>query len=125
MNSLTTSAFDLPDRLAAKADPALIGGDEEHFAAIAESLAQSIAELSGRLDAERKAPGGIGQQALDRDMEIHRLAARLRTLRRFGLDLCLGRIVGAGNAPVAKAQPRWNSALLDGGWGPPVAFGTR
>jgi len=32
---------------------------------------------------------------MDRDMEIHRLTARLRTLRRFGLDLCLGRIVGA------------------------------
>ena len=30
-------------------------------------------------------------------MEIHRLTARLRTLRRFGLDLCLGRIVGADN----------------------------
>jgi DNA helicase IV len=34
-------------------------------------------------------------------MQIHRLTARLRTLRRFGLDLCLGRIVGADNpAPV-------------------------
>jgi hypothetical protein len=95
MNPLTTSAFDLPDRLAAKADPALIAGDERHFAAIAESLEQSIADLSGRLDAERKAPGGIGQEAMDRDMEVHRLTARLRTLRRFGLDLCLGRIVGA------------------------------
>ena len=95
MNALTTSAFDLPDRLAAKADPALIAGDEQHFAAIAESLEQSIADLSGRLEAERKAPGGIGQEAMDRDMEIHRLTARLRTLRRFGLDLCLGRIVGA------------------------------
>ena len=63
MSSLTTSAFDLPDRLAAKADPALIAGDEQHFAAIAESLGQSIADLSGRLDAERKAPGGIGQAA--------------------------------------------------------------
>jgi AAA domain len=97
VNSLTTSAFDLPDRLAAKADPALIAGDEQHFAAIAKSLEQSIADLSGRLDAERRAPGGIGQKALDRDMEIHRLTARLRTLRRFGLDLCLGRIVGADN----------------------------
>jgi hypothetical protein len=97
VNSLTTSAFDLPDRLAAKADPALIAGDEKHFAAIAESLEQSIADLSGRLDAERKAPGGIGQKALDRDMEIHRLTGRLRALRRFGLDLCLGRIVGADN----------------------------
>ena len=61
MNPLTTSAFDLPDHLAAKADPALIAGDEQHFAAIAESLEQSIADLSDRLDAERKAPGGIGQ----------------------------------------------------------------
>src|SRR5213080_3281234 len=98
MNSLTTSAFDLPDRLAAKADPALIAGDEQHFAAIAESLEQSIADLSDRLDAERRAPGGIGQPAMDRDMEIHRLAARLRVLRRFGLDLCLGRMVSADSA---------------------------
>ena len=95
MSPLTTSAFDLPGRLSAKADPALIGGDEEHFAAISASLEQSIAELSGRLDAELLAPGGIGQKAMDRDMEIHRLTARLRVLRRFGLDLCLGRIVGA------------------------------
>ncbi len=97
MNPLTASAFDLPDRLAAKADPALIAGDEQHFAAIAASLEQSIAELSGRLEAERQAPGGIGQQALDRDLEIHRLDNRLRLLRRFGLDLCLGRIVRADN----------------------------
>jgi DNA helicase IV len=91
------SAFDLPDRLMAKADPALIAADEKHFAAIAESLEQSVADLSERLDAERKAPGGIGQEAMDRDLEIHRLAARLRMLRRFGLDLCLGRIVPADN----------------------------
>jgi hypothetical protein len=95
VNPVTTSAFDLPGRLAAKADPVLIAGDEQHFAAIAETLGQSIAGLSDRLDAVRKAPGGIGQMALDRDMEIHRLSARLRALRRFGLDLCLGRIVGA------------------------------
>jgi hypothetical protein len=95
VNPLTTSAFDLPDHLSAKADPALIVGDEQHFAAIAESLEQSIAELSGRLDAELRAPGGIGQKALDRDLEIHRLTARLRVLRRFGLDLCLGRMVSA------------------------------
>ena len=95
MNPLTTSAFDLPDHLTAKADAALIAGDEQHFAAIAASLEQSIADLSDRLDAERKARGGIGQEAMDRDMEIHRLTARLRVLRRFGLDLCLGRIVSA------------------------------
>src|SRR4051795_6978668 len=101
VNPLTISAFDLPDRLAPKADPTLIGGDEQHFAALAESLEQSIADLSERLDAERRAPGGTGQEALDRDMQIHRLTARLRTLRRFGLDLCLGRIVRAdGSEPV-------------------------
>lgn len=95
MNSLTTSAFDLPDHLSPKADPTLIAGDEQHFAAIAESLEQSIAELSDRLDAERKAPGGKGRAALDRDLEIHRLSTRLRALRRFGLDLCLGHMVSA------------------------------
>ncbi|MEW2086700.1 RNA polymerase recycling motor ATPase HelR [Streptomyces sp. NPDC005283] len=98
MNPLTTSAFDLPDHLSLKADPMLIAGDEQHFAAIAESLEQSIAELSDRLDAELKAPGGVGRQAMDRDMEIHRLTARLRALRRVGLDLCLGHMVGADNA---------------------------
>jgi hypothetical protein len=69
VNHLTTSAFDLPDRLSAKADPALIAADERHFAAIGESLEQSIAEL----------------------------ADRLRALRRFGLDLCLGHMVSSDN----------------------------
>ncbi|GAA2756329.1 RNA polymerase recycling motor ATPase HelR [Actinopolymorpha rutila] len=95
MNPLTTGVFDLPGHLVHKADPKLIIGDEQHFAAIEECLRQSIAELSDRLAIARKAPGGQGQQALDRDLEIHRLTARLRTLRRFGLDLCLGHIVGA------------------------------
>src|SRR5438270_12861585 len=98
VNPLTTSAFDLPLHLTAKADPKLIAGDERHFAAIAASLEESIAELSDRLDAARKAPGGIGQRALDRDLEIHRLTARLRALRRFGLDLCLGSMVGVDDA---------------------------
>jgi hypothetical protein len=92
---LTTSAFNLPHHLTPKADPALIAGDEQHFAAIAESLEQSIADLSDRLDAARKAPGRLGQEALERDVEIRRLTARLRALRRYGLDLCLGRLVSA------------------------------
>ena len=107
MNAVTTSAFDLPDRLAPKADPALIARDEEHFAAIAESLEQTIADLSDRLETARKGPGGVeeqafdwepggaGQQALDRDQEVHRLTTRLRLMRRFGLDLCLGNVVSA------------------------------
>ena len=93
MDPLTTSAFDLSDHLAPKADPALIAADEQHFAAVAMSLEHSIADLSDRLDAARRAPGGTGQEALDRDQEVHRLTARLRALRRFGLDLCLGHMV--------------------------------
>ena len=98
--TLSTSAFDLPDRLAAKRDAALISADEEHFAAIAESLEKSIADLALRLDIERKAPGGEGEAALTRDLEIHRLTGQLRLLRRFGLDLCLGRMVGDDREPV-------------------------
>ncbi|MCF6742830.1 AAA family ATPase [Blastococcus sp. KM273128] len=99
--TVSTRAFDLPDHLAAKADPALVAADERHFTLIADSLARSIAELAERLAAERAAPGGAGQAALDRDLEVHRLATRLRTLRRFGLDLCLGRVVPAdGGEPV-------------------------
>ncbi|MGW3290168.1 RNA polymerase recycling motor ATPase HelR [Streptomyces sp. NPDC001002] len=101
MNPLTTSAFDLPDRLSAKADPALISGDEQHFAAIAACLEESIAELTERLDTARRAPGGLGREAMDRDTEVHQVTARLRTLRRFGLDLCLGHMVLAdGSEPV-------------------------
>ncbi|MFG3306900.1 RNA polymerase recycling motor ATPase HelR [Streptomyces wuyuanensis] len=97
MNPLATSAFDLPERLAAKADPTLVSDDERHFAVIAESLGQAVAELSDRLAAERRAPGGVGRAAMDRDVEIHRLTGRLRALRRFGLDLCLGRMVVDGD----------------------------
>ncbi|MDA8320659.1 MAG: RNA polymerase recycling motor ATPase HelR [Actinomycetota bacterium] len=101
MHSQAASVFDLPDRLAAKADPALIAADERHFAAIAAGLDQAVTDLAARLDAVRRAPGGIGQQALERDLEVHRLSARLRTLRRYGVDLCLGRMVGAdGSDPV-------------------------
>jgi hypothetical protein len=132
VNPLSTSVFDLPDRLAAKADPALIAADEKHFAAIAESLEHSISELSDRLEATRRAPGGTGQAAMDRDMEVHRLTARLRTLRRFGLDLCLGRIVGADGAePVyigrlGLTDKEGRRLLVD--WRSPVAepfFGAR
>ncbi len=90
------SAFDLPAHLAAKAVPALIADDERHFADIARTLAQSIADLTEQVRAARRENGGGGQEAMDRDLEVHRLSARLRTLHRFGLDLCLGRMVPAG-----------------------------
>ncbi|MBY8883534.1 AAA family ATPase [Streptomyces sp. PTM05] len=96
MSPSATSAFDLPGRLSAKADPALVADDEKHFAAVAECLEHTVADLSGRLDTQLKAPGGVGRAAMDRDTEVHRLTARLRALRRFGLDLCLGRVVPDG-----------------------------
>jgi DNA helicase IV len=98
VTQVMSSAFDLPDHLAAKGAKGLIARDEEHFAAIAESLERSTADLTSRLDTERRSPGATGQEALERDLEIHRLTGRLRTLRRHGLDLCLGRIVGENDA---------------------------
>ncbi len=96
-----TTAFHLPDRLAAKSDPVLIGGDEQHFAAIADTLSRSIEGLEARLDELRRRPGGHGQAGVERDIEIHRVSARLRVLRRFGVDACLGRMVPAdGSEPV-------------------------
>jgi hypothetical protein len=88
------TAFSLPDHLSAKADPALVADDERHFAAIAASLRATTDELTERLDDQRRRGGRDGQAAMDRDLEVHRLTSRLRTLRRFTLDLCLGRIVG-------------------------------
>lgn len=93
MTSLTSSAFDLPDRLVTKADPTLIEDDERHFAAVSESIADTVADLSRRIDTARRSTDRTGQEAMDRDLEVHRLNARLRTLRRFSLDLCLGRMV--------------------------------
>ncbi|WP_242609575.1 RNA polymerase recycling motor ATPase HelR [Agromyces ramosus] len=95
-----TSVFDLPDRLASKADPKLVAGDEQHFAAIAQCLEQTVGDVTARLDAVRRAPARMGQEAVERDLETRRLSARLRTLRRFGLDLCLGRMVDDDGEPV-------------------------
>jgi len=91
--------FDLPEHLAAKADPALVADDREHFARIAESLTRQVTSLQDALDELRRAPAGKGTRALDRDLEIHHVTARLRTLRRYGLDLCLGRMVSADGSP--------------------------
>ncbi|MEO9324851.1 hypothetical protein ABFT23_15260 [Nocardioides sp. C4-1] len=91
-----TTPFDLPPRLAAKADPTLIAADVRHFALLATTLTTSVAELEARLDVVRRQPGGVGEEALTRDLEVHRLTSRLRALSRYGLDLCLGRMVPAG-----------------------------
>ncbi|MBU2698401.1 RNA polymerase recycling motor ATPase HelR [Pimelobacter sp. 30-1] len=95
MTPRTASPFALPDRLSAKTDPSLITHDEAHLGAIAASIEHTVADLTARLDEARRAPGGSGTEALERDQEVHRLSNRLRALRRFGWDLCLGRMVAA------------------------------
>lgn len=125
VNVATGTVFDLSDRWARKAGPTQIADDERHFAAIAATLNRSIAELSDRLAAARQERGGSGQVAMERDQEIHRLTARRRTLRRYGLDLCLGRMVstdGAEPAYVGRLGLRdaaGRSLLID--WRSPAA----
>src|ERR1700761_6256188 len=124
MTFMNSAVFNLPPQLAFKSDRALIGDDIGHFAAIAAALGQTIADVSSRLDRERMAPGGIGQQAMDRDLEVHRLAARLRLLRRYSLDLCLGRMVTAKGGAIFVGRLGLTDAggrrlLVD--WRPPAA----
>ena len=92
------SAFDLPARLAAKNTPALIEADERHFAEIARSLERTTAEISTRLDGLRLVRGDSGREVVERDDEIRRLSSRLRAIGRYGIDLCLGRMVPAGSS---------------------------
>ena len=95
-----TPAFALPAARAAKADPSLVADDEAHLAAVAHALQTQVDDLAARLAAARRAPARGGTQAVERDQEVHRLTARLRLLRRFGLDLCLGRTVDTAGARV-------------------------
>ncbi len=112
-----TAPFALPDTLAAKNDPALIDQDRAHFAAVATSLEHAIAELEASLAETRKGTARYGTAALERDQEVHRLTARLRALRRFDLDLCLGRIVhedGQGRVAEPTYVGRFGLADPDG-----------
>ncbi len=101
-----TSVFALPDRLAAKSDPSFVAADEQHFRRIEESLAASIAEISAQLDAARLAPAGEFGAAVERDVEVRTLSARLRTLGRYGLDLCLGRMLPSEGAGQETSRAR-------------------
>ena len=118
--------FDLPDRLAAKRDPGLIAADEEHFTRIAATLERTIADLEERRDAARLLDDGDreGQERSDRDQEIHRLTARLGMLRRFGVDLALGRMVADDGSVryvgrLGLADERGEPLLVD--WRAPAA----
>jgi hypothetical protein len=90
---LATSAFNLPEHLSPKAAPSLIAHDEQHFTAIAASLEKTIADLESQLEAIRKSNSRFGQEAVEKDVETRRLTGRLKALKAYGLDLCLGRMV--------------------------------
>ncbi len=118
------TAFVLPARRAAKSAPALIAADERHFRAIRTALASERADTASRLAEVRGRPGRSGEAALERDLEVHRLSARLRLLDRFGIDACLGRMVPDGDAPVyigrfGLSGPDGERLLVD--WRAPAA----
>lgn len=108
-----------------KTDLVLISDDERHFAEIARALRRSVDDLTARRGAALRAPVRTGQAALDRDQDVHRLTARLRMLERFGLDLCLGRIVAAGSdatvyvGRIGLSDPEGRRLLVD--WRSPAA----
>ena len=101
-----TAPFALPDALRTKNRPDLIDGDRVHFRAIAASLRAAIDELEVSLAETRRRVARHGTAAVERDQEVHRLSARLRALRRYDLDLCLGRIVHADSG-----EPTWIGRL--------------
>lgn len=108
-----TSIFALPEHRLTKADPALIAADETQFATIARCLDRRIADLSARLDTRRRDPAGTGAQTIERDADIRRLAAELATLRRFGLDVCIGHYATAGACGGAERTYVGRIGLID------------
>lgn len=92
---MPATVFDLPARLSAKTTADLIAADDHHFARIASQLDREVATLEARLAELRRSSGGGGEAALERDTAIHRLSSELNLLRRFDLDVCLGRMVFA------------------------------
>lgn len=110
---MTSPVFDLPDRLAPKADPALIAADEHRFAEIAAAVTSQLSQLERRLAAAQLRAGDNNQEVLERDLEVHELSSRIRMLRRFGLDVCLGRMVAEGE-PEPVYIGRVSLAAADG-----------
>ncbi|MCW5951764.1 MAG: AAA family ATPase [Propionibacteriaceae bacterium] len=99
--------FEVPEH---KTDPALIGGDAAHFAAVAACLRNKAAEAVGRREELLAMPTRRGRGAMERDEEIHRLGGLLRVLRRSRLDVCLGRMVPSdGGEPIYVGR----TGLLD------------
>ncbi len=119
-----TAVFALPQHLAAKSAAALIDTDQRHLALVAATIGEQKAALTEQLTLLRRAPGGRGRGAMDRDLEIHRLSGRLGVLQRFDLDVCLGRIVTQDSTTlyigrIGVSDPAGNPLLID--WRTPAA----
>lgn len=122
---MTTDVFALPPNLSAKADPLLIGRDQQQLTKIAAQLENQVRLVKAELTQQRLSPGGAGRAALDRDQNIHRLSARLRVLERYGLDVCLGRFVRDDDSEpvyvgrIGVTDDRGDPLLID--WRTPAA----
>ncbi|ALX67191.1 RNA polymerase recycling motor ATPase HelR [Microbacterium sp. XT11] len=92
--------FDLPLTLDRKAAPSLIDADRAHLRRIADELQDQRVQTAERLTRARTQRADEGGAAVDRDIEIRRLSARLRLLDRYGIDLCLGRMTPRDGEPV-------------------------
>lgn len=124
MSDESGRVFDLPERLRAKDTYALIGDDERLLAGVATAVRRTREETEGRLDALRREPARSGERALERDLDVQRLSARLRLLRRFDVDACIGKMVDLDGTSTyvgrfGVAGPEEERLLVD--WRAPAA----
>ena len=121
--NVTSSAFALPDARADKAAPAVIGADEERLAEIDRALTLAREDVERRLEVARRIDSD-GQDAMDRDIAVYGLVARQTVLRRFAIDLCLGKIVASDGEVLyigrtGLVSPEGKRLLID--WRAPAA----
>lgn len=119
-----SGVFALADRLAWKARSELIGADLALFDEVAAARAQATQECELRRERRLREPAHAGQEALERDLEIRRLTARLQVLNRFALDTCIGRTVDDAGVVtyigrIGLVDPKGKRLLVD--WRTPAA----
>lgn len=91
----TLSYFRLPDRLENPDIDAEISEDQKHLHRVARLVSEQRRDVAERLVRRGQDRAGILQQSLERDVELARLARRLRALDRMGPEACLGFMVNA------------------------------
>lgn len=105
--------------------PTLDPADEARLREIDRALEAARADVERRLSDARRTDGGTGQDAMDRDIAVHRLVSRQTVLRRFTRDLCLGKVVPADGGEelyvgrTGLVSPEGKRLLVD--WRAPAA----